>query len=58
MKLSSLKFVAAAALLSLSNLANAGLLFVEQYDDFWSTDVNTLIDYAENNNAGTSAYWG
>ena len=58
MKLSGLKFVAVAALLSLSNLANAGLLLVEQYDDFWSTDVNALIDYAENNNADTSAYWG
>tara|TARA_B100000809_G_scaffold54752_1_gene50504 strand:- start:6412 stop:6564 length:153 start_codon:yes stop_codon:yes gene_type:complete len=50
--------VAAAALLSLSNLANTGLLLVEQYNDFWSTDMNTLIDYAEKNNAGTSAYWG
>jgi hypothetical protein len=58
MKLSSLKVIAAAAVLSLSSFANAGLMLVEQYDDYWSTDVNNLINYAANNEASTSAYWG
>lgn len=58
MKLSSLKFAAAGALLLLSNLANAGLLLVEQYDDYWSTNVTNLINYAANNTASSSAYWG
>jgi len=58
MKLSSLKLVAVAALLALSNIASASLMLVEQYDDYWSADVNNLINYAANNNASTSAYWG
>ena len=37
---------------------SAGATFlVEQYDDFWSTDVNALIDYAATNDASTSANW-
>lgn len=36
--------------------ANASLL-VEQYDDFWSTDVNALINYANNNAASASGYF-
>ncbi len=51
----------AALLFSVSSLvstANAGLFLVEQYDDFWSTDVNQLKDYADNNIASSSALWG
>ncbi|WP_170176736.1 PA14 domain-containing protein [Litorilituus sediminis] len=58
MKFVGLKVVAATALIALSSFANASLLLVEQYDDFWSTDVNQLISYANNNNASSSAYWG
>jgi len=58
MNLNSLKLAAVAALLAISNLANASLLLVEQYDDFWSTDVNQLITYAATHTADTSAYWG
>jgi len=38
-----------------SSFANA--LLVEQYDDFWSTDVNALIDYTDNHAASTIAIW-
>jgi len=58
MTFSSLKLAAVAALFAVTSAANASLLLVEQYDDFWSTDVNALIDYANNNQADTSAYWG
>mgnify|MGYP000436052011 CR=1 FL=1 len=44
-----------ASIFSMSN-ANASLM-VEQYDDFWSTDVNALINYADNNVASTTSYW-
>lgn len=57
MTFSSLKLAAVAALFAVSSAANASLLLVEQYDNFWSTNVNALIDYANNNEADTSAYW-
>lgn len=38
-----------------SSFANA--LLVEQYDDYWSTNVNDLIYYADNNAASTVAIW-
>ncbi|WP_017444227.1 PA14 domain-containing protein [Gayadomonas joobiniege] len=40
----------------LSSISHASLL-VEQYDDFWSTDVNQLISYAQNNNADSFGYY-
>lgn len=58
MKFAGFKVVAATALIALSGIANASLLLVEQYDDFWSRDVNQLISYANNNGASSSAYWG
>ena len=39
-------------------IGNAEATFlVEQYDDFWSLDVNDLIAYATANDASTSADW-
>ena len=52
------KYLIAASLFFISGLANAGLLLVEQYDDYWSTNVNDLINYADSHDASTSAYWG
>lgn len=43
-------------LLGMITCANASFL-VEQYDDFWSTDVNALMNYADTHDASTSAYW-
>ena len=48
--------VLTAIIFSVSTIANASLL-VEQYDNFWSTNVNQLISYANNNAASSSAYW-
>jgi len=42
-------------LIGTSPLANA--LLVEQYDNYWSSDVNQLINYANNNLADTVAIW-
>jgi hypothetical protein len=50
------KALLSTALLSFSTISSASLL-VEQYDDFWSTDVNALQTYADNNTASSSAYW-
>lgn len=57
MKNSLIKLVGAVSLFALSNIANAGLL-VEQYDDYYSNDVNSLIAYADANEASASAVWG
>lgn len=57
MMLFKLKHFIAATVLFFSGLANAGLILVEQYDDFWSQDVNSLINYANNNTASASGYF-
>ena len=51
----SIKGLSIATLLAavFSFQANAALL-VEQYDDFWSANVNALISYADNNAASAS----
>lgn len=47
-----------SAFLFFGLVGSAGATFlVEQYDDFWSTDVNQLIDYADTHSADTFAYW-
>lgn len=46
-----------AASFVLVSSQNASALLVEQYDNFWSTDVNALINYADNNEASSSAEW-
>ena len=61
MKFKFVNAALAAIIFSVScfvNMANAELLLVEQYDDFWSTDVNQLINYANNNVASSSTSWG
>lgn len=36
---------------------NANAFVVEQYDDFWSTSLTELENYAAANTASTTAYW-
>ena len=38
--------------------AQAGLLLVEQYDNYWSNNVNSLISYADNNQADSTGLFG
>ncbi|RWX45440.1 PEP-CTERM protein-sorting domain-containing protein [Candidatus Electrothrix aarhusensis] len=46
-----------AASFILGSSQNASAFLVEQYDNFWSQDVNQLINYANNNEASSSAEW-
>ena len=57
MKFRYFKIVVTGLFITMCNAANAGLLLVEQYDNYWSADVNQLISYANNNNASTSSFW-
>lgn len=57
MKFKLLKIAVTGLFITMCNAANAGLLLVEQYDNYWSADVNQLINYANNNTADTSALW-
>ena len=57
MRFKLFKIVVTGLFITMCNAANAGLLLVEQYDDYWSADVNLLINYANTNNASSSALW-
>ncbi len=50
------KILLGCSLLLLITTVKATLL-VEQFDDFWSQDVNDLKNYANTNTASTSAFW-
>ncbi len=51
------KFSIASLFTLIFSVQTNASLIVEQYDDFWSTDVNALIDYANNNAASASGYF-
>lgn len=40
------------------SLSSQALLLVEQFDDFWNTDVNELMDHADNNAPSASGLYG
>lgn len=48
----TLRFMLVIPLVILAQAANAAFI-VEQYDDFWSTNLGSLITYANNNTAST-----
>ena len=56
MKFSKITFFATLLTVLTFTTANASFL-VEQYDDFWSTSLAALENYADVNDASTSAYW-
>jgi len=59
MKKTVFKSVVTGLLFSIISLqAQAGLLLVEQYDNYWSNNVNSLISYADNNQADSTGLFG
>ena len=50
------KVVSLVSLMLLSVQAHASLL-VEQYNDYWSQSLSSLVDYANNNDASASGYY-
>jgi hypothetical protein len=45
-------------LLMTANKSSATLLLVEQYDNYWSTSLAALKNYASNNVADSFSLWG